>query len=225
VVEFGGVVYAMLPLTRTRTRTHAQEEGQGEEGEAEVLLHDDDDDDDQTYHENMSMCAVVSGEVIASMEGELRRIYCPTELAELEITLLSQLLRHDIKLDNNANSNNANNNNGNGTGINDINGNHAGADADSDSHGSRGSGSGRSGRSDIGGSSSSSSSSSHGGGGGSIVLVLDGVVDMLVWQLVSSVLVHRRQNYARRVAGLGLLVKTALYKTFAAQGYHLSESI
>jgi uncharacterized membrane protein YgcG len=221
VVEFGGVVYAMLPLTRTRTRTHAQEEGQGEEGEAEVLLHDDDDDDDQTYHGNMSMCAVhvVSGEVIASMEGELRRIYCPTELAELEITLLSQLLRHDIKLDNNAN-----NNNGNGTGINDINGNHAGADADSDSHGSRGSGSGRSGRSDIGGS-SSSSSSSHGGGGGSIVLVLDGVVDMLVWQLVSSVLVHRRQNYARRVAGLGLLVKTALYKTFAAQGYHLSESI
>jgi hypothetical protein len=222
VVEFGGVVYAMLPLTRTRNSTHAQEEGQGEEGEAEVLLHDDDDDDDQTYHGNMSMCAVVSGGVIASMEGELRRIYCPTELAELEITLLCQLLRHDIKLDNN-------NNNGNGTGINDINGNHAGADADSDSHGSRGSGSGsgRSGRSDIGGSSSSSSSSSssHGGGGGSIVLVLDGVVDMLVWQLVSSVLVHRRQNYARRVAGLGLLVKTALYKTFAAQGYHLSESI
>jgi hypothetical protein len=48
------------------------------------------------------------------------------------------------------------------------------------------------------------------------VAALDAVnlEDRIVWQLVTSVLAHRRAHYAKRVDNLRLFVRTGLFKTY-----------
>jgi hypothetical protein len=131
-----------------------------------------------------------SARTIAAMESQLRGIYCPAELAELEITLLTQFLTQAAGARHCAS-----------TASNTSPSQHAGYhDAGNISHVDS-------------------------------VIADDpepnrtigdvGLEDRIIWHLVHNILCHRRANYAKRVGGLRLFVRAGLFKTYAAQGYHL----
>ena len=126
------------------------------------------------------------------MESELRGVYCPAELEELEITLLTQLLLLT----------------------------HASAVSTSGAHTEHES---EAAKSAFFSRSLSLPSHTHTHTPSlTVCLSFAGVAaldavnleDRIVWQLVTSVLAHRRAHYAKRVDNLRLFVRTGLFKTY-----------
>ena len=124
------------------------------------------------------------------MESELRGVYCPAELEELEITLLTQLLLLT----------------------------HASAVSTSGAHTEHES---EAAKSAFFSRSLALPSHTHTPSltvclsfAGVAALDAVNLEDRIVWQLVTSVLAHRRAHYAKRVDNLRLFVRTGLFKTY-----------
>lgn len=75
-IAFGGVTYAMLPLTQT----------------TETMPDNDENVNTGTTEDELLQRQRRSAVLIVSMEAGLRKVYCPAELAELELLMLSTLL-------------------------------------------------------------------------------------------------------------------------------------
>lgn len=170
-VCFGEEVYAMLPFARVDASAQP-------------------DHDDTAVKQ--------SARSIAAMESQLRGIYCAAELAELEITLFTQLLAQAGGTAHHHNTSNAS------------------PSQHTDYHNTG----------DISCDDPviaiDGAESTAGKKGLDNLATGDvGLEDRIVWHLVHNVLCHRRANYAKRVDGLRLFVRAGLYKTYAAQGFHL----